>query len=278
VVAWLLAKIVNKPYIVTSHGSDVFMLKKFTFLKPLARLVFRGANLITVVSTSLKTILTTTLKVSPTKISVFPMASDLTLFYPIPGITKTEEKIVLTVGRLIELKGHKYLIEAIGILKKKGIKIKLIIVGEGPEEELLKKKTELMRLTNEVEFVGFKSKEELNYFYNLCDVFVLPSITDSSGKQEGLGLVLLEAMSCKKPVIGTKTGGIPDIIEDKRTGLLVKEKDAYTLAKAIETLLKDKKLATTLAENGYNYVLENFTTSKLAANIQHLYSSLPTRD
>jgi glycosyltransferase involved in cell wall biosynthesis len=273
VVGLVLSKMVNKPYIVTSHGTDVFMLKKFSFLKFLARLVFNNAKSVTVVSNSIKNILITTLKVSPTKINIFPMAAELNLFYPTP-VKKREENIILSIGRFIELKGYKYLIEAIRILKKKGKKIKLMLIGEGPEEELLKEKVKLLGLTEEVEFVGFKPKEELNYFYNMCDVFVLPSVTDSSGKQEGLGLVLLEAMSCKKPVIGTKSGGIPDIIKNGKTGLLVEEKDTSGLAKTIERVLKDEKLATTLAQNGYKYVIENFTASKIARKIEKIYFSL----
>jgi len=266
-IALGVSKLSGKPYIVTSHGSDVFILRKFAFLKPLARIVFENANAITVVSNSIKSILIEDFGVSPHKISVFPMPFDLSTFYPTP-VPKIEKMIILSIGRLIELKGYNYLIEAMGILKKKGMKIKLTIIGEGTEEKSLKEKIQSLGLNENIEILPFKPKADLNYFYNLCDVFVLSSV------KEGLGVVLLEAMSCGKPVIGTDSGGIPDIIKDGETGLLVPEKDPEALAGAIERLLKDKELANRLAENGYKYVLENFTGSKIAEKMAGAYSEV----
>lgn len=286
-IALLVSKLLRKPYIVTSHGSDVFILDRFAFLKPFARLVFNEANSITVVSNNIKSFLISKFGILDSKINVFPMPCDLSLFYPISedkDPDKTEfrmlnnlcsynnyENKVLSIGRLIELKGYNYLIEAMRILKEKNLNVKLIIIGEGPEEKTLRSKAQSFGLSNEIEFLHFKPKGDLNYFYNLCDVFVLPSITDSIGRQEGLGLVLLEAMNCKKPVVGTNSGGIPDVVKDGETGLLVPEKDPEALANAIEKLLRDKKLATKLAENGYNYVLDNFSISKIANKVMQIY-------
>ena len=269
VIAFIVSKLTGRPYIITSHGTDVHILTKAKSFNLLARLVFNNANSITAVSTSIKSILTDKLGIASNKISVFPMPCDLTTFYP-TTVQKAKEKIVLSIGRLIELKGYAYLLDAVHILKKKDVDIKLIIIGEGNEGQRLKEKSRLKKL--DVEFLGFKSKCDLNYYYNLCDVFVLPSITDSNGLQEGLGLVLLEAMSCKKPVIGTNSGGIPDIVKDGETGLLVSEKDAQSLANAIERLLMDEKLAIRLANNGYKYVVENFSPPKIADKMLKVYS------
>ena len=277
VMAFIVAKLTGRPYIITCHGTDVHILTKFNFFTPLAQLVFNHAKSITAVSNSIKSILTN-IGIAPNKISVFPMPCDLTTFYP-TTVQKAKEKIVLSIGRLIELKGYTYLLDALYLLKpltanRIPLKVKLILIGEGPNEQELKEQSRLKKL--EVEFLGFKSKRDLNYYYNLCDVFVLPSITDSNGLQEGLGLVLLEAMSCKKPVIGTNSGGIPDIIKDGETGLLVTEKDPKALANAIEKLLIDEKLATRLANNGYKYVVENFSTSKIADKMLKVYQSIYT--
>ncbi|MBI4722800.1 MAG: glycosyltransferase family 4 protein [Candidatus Stahlbacteria bacterium] len=274
VIAFIVSFLTGKPYIVTCHGTDVHILTKFNLFTPLARLVFNNAKSITAVSNSIKSILTDKLGISANKISVFPMPCDLTTFYPMDTINrvstdKDKEKIVLSIGRLIELKGYTYLLDAMQIIQNR-CKVKLIIIGEGNEEQRLKEQSRLKKL--EVEFLGFKSKNDLNYYYNLCDVFVLPSITDSNGLQEGLGLVLLEAMSCKKPVIGTNSGGIPDIVKDNETGLLVPEKDPEALANAIEKLLIDEKLAVRLANNGYNYVVDNFSPHKIANMMVNVYS------
>ena len=263
----------RKPYILTTHGTDVFIVKKFRVLTPLAKTVFRKSNFITAVSNSIKSILISSFKIDPDKIKVFSMPCDLDIFYPIP-IKKKREKTVLSIGRLIERKGYSYLVQAVAILKKKGVKFKLIIIGEGHEGKLLKEKIQALDLNEEVEIISFKPKADLNYFYNLCDVFVLPSITDWKGEKEGLGVVLIEAMSCKKPVIGTNSGGITDIVKDNKTGLLVTEKDPEALADAMEKLLKDKKLATRLAENGYNYVVKNLSSSKITDKVLNIYSDI----
>lgn len=274
VVALVVSRILGRPYVVTSHGTDVFILRKFQFLKPVARIIFKRASLITAVSNSIKSILVNEVGVSPHKIRVFPMPCDLSLFYPVfeeshrgrmaCGQVQSGVKAVLSVGRLVEQKGFEYLVDAVKILKERGLSLNLTIIGEGPEEKSLRDRIGKLGLSEAIEIIPYQPKAKLNDFYNLCDVFVLPSITDSKGEQEGLGLVLLEAMACKKPVIGTNSGGIPDIVKDLETGLLVPEKDSEALADAIEKLLKDKELANRLAENGYKFVLENFTPSKTA--------------
>ena len=274
-VALVTSMIYGQPYVVTSHGTDVFILRKFQFLKPIARIVFRKASLITVVSNSLKSILAKEVRISPNKIRVFPMPCDLSLFYPAfeesCGQVRGRVKTVLSIGRFVKRKGFEYLLDAVKILKERGLSLNLTIIGEGPEEKSIKEKVQALGLSKEVEIIPYQPKAKLNDFYNLCDVFVLPSITDWKGEQEGLGLVLLEAMACKKPVIGTNSGGIPDIVKNGETGLLVPEKDPEALADAIQKLLKDKKLAKRLAENGYRFVKENFTTSKIAGKMLRVY-------
>ena len=278
IIALLVSKISGKPYIITSHGSDVFMMKKLKILIPLAKMVFKEATFITVVSSEMRLFLVNSIGIPADKIEVFPMPCDFSIFYPMDESRGThlpvrEEKIILSVGRLIALKGYAYLINAIALLKKKGCNIKLIIIGGGPEENNLKKLIEEKDLEDCIEILGFKPKAELNYYYNLCDVFVLPSIIDSTGRQEGFGLVLLEAMSCKKPVIGTSTGGIKDIIKDGETGLVVPEKNPQALADAIEKLLENKELVNKLSENGYSFVRNNFTVSKIADKMIEVYKS-----
>lgn len=270
VVALVIAKMLNKPYVLTSHGTDVFLVKKFFPLKSLAKMIYSKSKLITVVSNSLKQVLTEEIGINPEKIKVFPMPCDLSLFYPVH--VQSKDKVILSIGRLTKQKGFDYLIEAIKILKERNINLNLIIIGEGREKEHILKHSQELGLKEIVQLVPYQPKAKLNYYYNMCNIFVLPSITDLRGRQEGLGLVLLEAMACKKPVIGTNTGGIPDIVKDGKTGLLVPEKDSHALANAIEKLLKDKSLAKTLAENGYRYSTQKFSASKIAEYMFEVYS------
>jgi glycosyltransferase involved in cell wall biosynthesis len=270
IIGLVVSKLSGKPYVVTSHGTDISLLAKFKFARPMAKLVFNKSKTITAVSNNMKSFIVNKLGINENKVSVFPMPVNPSIFHPI--ITnKEDKKVILSVGNFIELKGFAYLISAIKILKEQKIKIKLIIIGGGPQEQALKQKIKELNLDENIEILPSMAKTELNRFYNLCDIFVLPSITDSKGKQEGLGLVLLEAMSCKKPVIGTNSGGIPDIVKGMETGLLVPEKDSKVLAEAIEKLLKDDSLSTKLAENGYNFVKQNFTPDKIAQKTLEIY-------
>ena len=140
---------------------------------------------------------------------------------------------IITVGYLIERKGFEYLIKAVNEVLKIHNKVKLTIIGSGPLEQMLKKLIKDLGLENNIQILSNVSDEQLLEFYNSSDLFVLPSIVDSQGNTEGLGVVLLEAMACKLPVIGSNIGGIPDIIQDKVTGLLLPQKDVLKLSKAI---------------------------------------------
>ena len=110
--------------------------------------------------------------------------------------------------------------------------------------------------------------------YQNCDVSVLPSITDWKQETEGLGMVLLEALACGKPVIGTNTGGIVDIVKHEETGLLVEEKNAKQLAQALNRILSNPGFAKQLAQNGRNHFHAHYSSAGIAANTQRLYEAL----
>jgi glycosyltransferase involved in cell wall biosynthesis len=116
------------------------------------------------------------------------------------------------------------------------------------------------------------SDEELLMMYNSADLFVLPSIVDSQGNTEGLGVVLLEAMACGVPVIGSDVGGIPDIIEDGETGLLVEEKDVEGLSRIIVHLIDDDDFKDELIINGGGYVKKKFSWDNIAEIYLNAYN------
>jgi len=163
---------------------------------------------------------------------------------------------VLFVGRHIERKGIEYLIKAAATLDSEKFQIR--IVGGGDLTEKLKKQAE-EEAPEQVIFLGKLSKEDLEKEYQNANCFVLPAIVDSKGDTEGLGVVLIEAVEYGVPIIASDVGGIPDVVIDKKTGLLVPEKNPQALAAAIKELSENGALQKSLALGAREHVKQNFS-------------------
>ena len=171
-----------------------------------------------------------------------------------------------TVGNLVEAKGHKYLLEAMPKIKQKFPKTKLLLAGEGPLEKKLRDLARQLNLDNEVIFLGFK--KDISHVLSTLDVFVMPSL------QEGLGVSLLEASACKIPIVATETGGIPEVVRNDITGLLVAPRDSKALAEKIIYMLAHGPEAKKMAQNANKLVLENFSLEKMLDGYLKLYESV----
>jgi glycosyltransferase involved in cell wall biosynthesis len=167
-----------------------------------------------------------------------------------------------------------YLIRAFPSVLEKQSNARLLIVGSGPRKADLLSASERLRLRDKVIFQDAVSQEELVRYYSMADVFVLPSVTTDKGETEGLGVVLLEAMACGVPVIGSAVGGIPDIIKDGETGLLVVEKNPKDLAEKICRLFTDGELSKKLSENGLRFVTRKFSWDVIAKEYAELYETI----
>lgn len=199
------------------------------------------------------------------KIEILPEGVDLESFNPnrdyyeiINRYKLGDYRIIFSTGRMVERKGFKYLIESIPYILREYPKTKLIIGRDGPDRNNLVKLSVDLGIAENVIFPGIIPNEDLPKFMAVATVFVLPSIVDRTGDTEGLGLVLLEAMACGTPVIGTNVGGIPYIIENGVNGFLVEQKKPGQLAKGIIKLF-DEELGQTIGEAGKKYIEENFT-------------------
>jgi len=273
IVGYLLSLFVPFKMVITTHGSDVFILRKFKWALPVAELIFKRAQFVTAVSTYLKFLISKDLGIEENKIFVFPMPFDTNKFYQLKE-KKVEAGTILSIGRLIQRKGYDYLLKAAGILKDEGVQFKLTIIGSGPEENNLKRIIAELNLEEYVTIMDTLPQKELNSYYNQSEIFVLSSLTDWKKEAEGLGMVLMEAMACKVPVVATKSGGMVDIVFHEKTGLLVPEKDSSALASAIKRLLEDKSLEKKIAEEGYRFVHENFTPQATSKKLEAIYQKL----
>src|SRR3989449_2788667 len=157
--------------------------------------------------------------------------------------------LILFVGSLVEGKGARYLIDALPLLPAQ-LRAKLVIIGDGAERSRLEAQVRARGLQHLVEVRGRVAEQELRRAYGAASVLVLPAIVDARGDTEGLGVVLLEAMSYGVPVIGSDLGGIPGIVVDGETGPLGPPPDSAALAAALERLATDRDLAKRLGEAG----------------------------
>jgi glycosyltransferase involved in cell wall biosynthesis len=177
------------------------------------------------------------------------------------------------MGRLVERKGVHLLLEALSLLPSDGRPL-LRVVGDGPERARLQELAGRLALDADVVFHGFISNEEKAERLAGCDAFVLPAVIDAKGDTEGLGVVLLEAMTYGKPVIASAAGGIVDIVRDGRNGFLVPPGDANALAAAISACVENPVRARELGARGRVDVEEGFSWDVIAERLAALYTSV----
>jgi glycosyltransferase involved in cell wall biosynthesis len=180
--------------------------------------------------------------------------------------------VVLFVGRLVERKGVRYLIDAVGRLSPER-RARLVIIGDGPERPRLEEQVRRTGLDGRVELRGRVSDHDLRQAYADASVFVLPAVVDARGDTEGLGVVLLEAMSYRVPVVASNLGGITDIVTHGETGLLVPPADTTALADALERLAADAALAERLGAAGHRVVHERFSWPAIVAQWERCYAA-----
>jgi glycosyltransferase involved in cell wall biosynthesis len=175
---------------------------------------------------------------------------------------------VLTVGQLIHRKGVDVLIDALAMAKARGFGAKLVIVGDGLERSTFVERSKAAGLSEDIVFVGDQSYERTLCFMEACLFFVLAS------RAEGLPLVILEALGCKKAVIATHVDGIPELVEHGRSGLLVDKENPRALADALVLLYRDEDLRQRLAQYGYEQVRQNYTWDAVGSRYLEIFHAV----
>ncbi|MDR7665078.1 glycosyltransferase family 4 protein [Methanosarcina sp. Z-7115] len=259
----------NVPFIVTAHGYDVYDLPfKDDEWRSKIEYVLNSADAIITVSNSNRECIKK-LDVK-TPVTVIPNGYRQDLFYPSDTFKcrksldlPIDKKIILSVGNLEELKGHKYLIEAMDYLLRIRKDTICFIIGEGKLESRLNKQIKLAGLEKNVKLVGGKPHNEIPLWMNACDVFVLPSL------KESFGVVQVEAMACGKPVVATRNGGSEEIIVSKDYGLICDPARPKELAENISLSL-DKSWDSKKIDS---YVSQ-FSLSVICNRILDIYDSV----
>ena len=177
--------------------------------------------------------------------------------------------LVVTAGRLVPVKGHTYLITAIAQVITEIPNIRLVFLGDGELRGELLGQVKTLGLEKQVLFPGMRS--DVPEIISCSDLFVLPSVN------EGFGVVLLEAMAMRCPIVATNVGGVPEVVLDGETGILVPPGDPVPLARGIIQLLKDPSIALKMAECGYQRLKACFDIRETVSKTEHLYKELLER-
>jgi glycosyltransferase involved in cell wall biosynthesis len=241
--------------ILTFYSAELLLAKKKKWIKPILKMFIKRADSVMAISSFARD---TVKNIYNRDIEILPYGTTFdSKINNHKELFKQESKFkALFVGRHIERKGIEYLIKAAAMLDSEKFQIR--IVGVGDLTKKLRKQAE-EEAREQVLFLGKLSKEDLEKEYQNANCFVLPAIMDSKGDTEGLGVVLIEAAEYGLPLIASDVGGIPDVVIDKKTGLLVPEKNPQTLATAIKELSENKVLQKSLVLGANEYIKQNFS-------------------
>ena len=188
---------------------------------------------------------------------------------------KNEEKVILTVARIVRRKGHDSVIKALPQIVKDFPKIKYLIVGEGEYKGTVETLVEKLGLRDKVIFAGEIPHEDIIHFYDLCDVFVMPNRA-ISGKIEGLPNSLLEAAARGKPIVAGANFGSLEVVDEGKTGYLVDPDNLDQIRRAILDLIKNKEKSLVFGRNGREKVQNQFTEERMIKEFLRVLESLNT--
>lgn len=271
----------QKPVFITFHGTDVISSRASRKTKLAKYFALKYASRAIAVSHSTLNQAVNYYQIKPEKFSVIyyalgPKVIDKEKNEIIrKGLRKKynlgeDDFLILTVANLVKRKGIADLIKAVSLINNQSIK--LIVVGQGPEQGNLENLTKELGIAHRVIFTGLV--EDVGLFYVSADVFVLPSFfIKEEGDIEGLGIVFLEAEQCGLPVIGTRSGGIPEAIDDGKSGFIVPERSPEAIKEKILLLANNRQLCSQMGKYAQRFVWEKFDQSKSVEKHLLLYRS-----
>ena len=277
-VGAMWAGLLNIPHVITVHGGDVFALKG-RISKVAKTFALASADAITMNS-------------SATESAVHGLVPELKMGQRIhigvsehrPDLARANElrrkhrkaagPLLLFIGRVVAEKGVDDVLDAVGILRQSLPDVSAIIAGDGPDRARLERKCAEKGLDDAVEFTGWVSSERIHDYLAACDIFVGPSKRSPEGWVEAQGLTFAEAMLSGKPVVATRSGGIPDTVRHEETGLLVAESSPAEIAAAVQRLANDSELAGRLSGAGAAFAEKNLTRAASAKAFSELFQRI----
>lgn len=263
--AAILAAKLGIPFVVTVHGLDAFATRQTgkvlsRWSRQASGTVYRRARAVICISEKVRE---QVVELEAVNTVVIHNGVDAQMFTPVAW--PTAALTVLSVGNLIEIKGHAVLLRAFAHVLKVVPDCRLEIIGEGSERENLVRLAETLRIAPRVRFRGRQNRKEVANAMKQCAVFALPS------RYEGFGCVYLEAMAAGKPAIACTGQGISEVIEHGKTGMLVEPENEIELARALQTLLQNEDFRRRMGDSARNAVVERHTLLHQAESLIRVY-------
>ncbi len=262
--AFIIHRLVGIPYSFTAHGSDLHRDRHM-----LREKVAEAAFVAAISEYNKELIISECRGKYREKVKVVHCGVDMEVFRARSHETPYEKGenpfMILCVGTLHEVKGQPYLLEACRFLQERGHNFECHFVGDGPDRKSLDELVEQAGLSGKVRFHGRLTRDEIARLLVDADVLTVPSVPTRDGRREGIPVVLMEAMGSGVPVIASNLSGIPELVNDQQTGLLVAPRDARSIADALERYIQNPALRRRFGNAGRAKVVEEFDLNKNAA-------------
>ena len=271
------------PLVVSLHGSDISVAQRSAPFGRAARWTFAHASAVTAPSEDL--LERARALGAKGDVRLVPYGVDQTAFRPDEAAGRSlreriglavDDVVVLAVGRFIPVKGFEYLIDAVARARQATPGLKLVLVGGGDLADELETKVRDLDLARETIFAGMVSPADVSHYLAAADIVAVPSVRHE-GYVDGLPNVALEAMSSGKPLVASRIGGLPQVVDDGRTGILVPERDPQQLAEAITRLASDPMLRRGMGDAARTRVESDLTWPATAHRVEEIYRSVLER-
>jgi colanic acid/amylovoran biosynthesis glycosyltransferase len=209
------------------------------------------------------------------RVKVFPMGVDPSLYQPKNRDPElTGPFAIVSVARLVEFKGIEFGLRAVANLISLGLEVRYEICGTGRLLEPLRALAEELGIAKQVSFLGAQNREQVIAAMQRADVFLLPGIEDSEGQCEAQGVVLLEAAACGLPVVASRIGGVPEVVDDEVSGFLTQPRNVPDLVARLQKLALEPALRRKMGQAGREHVLQHFDQRLLNQRLLATYTQL----
>lgn len=278
-------RMTGMPFVVYAHGNEILSAAANSWGG--ARRAIRRASAVLANSRYTASLLTDRIGVKAERVKILhpgcnpdafsPGAPDESLYADSP-LLRTAGPVLLTVGNIVERKGHDLVLKCLPELLKSWPDLVYVVVGEGPNRQPLEQLAQSLGVSGSVCFVGRADERALCNYYRRCDVMVMPSrLRAQQHDVEGFGIVFLEANACGKPAVGGRCGGMADAIVHGETGFVVDSNDSADLLRHLQLLLSDRQVAQRFGATGRRRVVAELSWSAVARRVADVTDEIVAR-